>query len=129
MLPFYRQIGDLATALVLAHEWGHLIQTRVFPQYAYTTTIRNELEADCYAGAWAREMQRQRRVDIGAFNQTLDLFESTGGSGDAWLDPDSHGNKFQRIRSFTQGFEQGARGCIAPKFDSMLRRVGLGKES
>jgi hypothetical protein len=129
MLPFYRKIGDLATALVLAHEWGHLIQARVYPEFAYRTTIRNELQADCYAGAWALEMKRQGRVDIGSFNQTLYLFESTGGSGDAWLDPDSHGNKFQRIRSFTQGFERDARGCIAPRFDSMLHRIGLEKET
>jgi hypothetical protein len=129
MLPFFQQIGALAAALVLAHEWGHLVQARVFPEFAYRTTIRNELQADCYGGAWAKEMQRQGRVDIGAFNQTLDLFEQNGGTGAEWLDPNSHGNKFQRIRSFTQGFERGATGCVATQFDRMLRRVGLGSES
>lgn len=128
LLPFYRQIGDLASALVLAHEWGHLLQARVFPRFNYATVIRIELQADCYAGAWALGMQRQGRVDIGAFNQTLDLFESLGGNGEAWLDPESHGNKYQRIRSFTQGFENDARGCISARFDAMLERIGLGQE-
>src|SRR4029078_7988009 len=35
MFPLYRDVGDLATALVLAHEWGHLVQARVLPHYAY----------------------------------------------------------------------------------------------
>ncbi|HKP90062.1 MAG TPA: neutral zinc metallopeptidase [Thermoleophilaceae bacterium] len=129
MFPFFREIGGLAAALVLAHEWGHLAQARVFPEFAYTTTIRNELQADCYSGSWAREMKRKGYLDIGDFNQTLELFERAGGAGDAWLDPDSHGNQFQRIRSFTQGFEQGSKGCISPRFDSMLRRVGLDPEA
>jgi predicted metalloprotease len=128
LLPYFREIGDLATALVLAHEWGHLIQARVFPQFDYHTVIRRELQADCYAGAWALGMQRQGRVDLGSFNQTLDLFEKIGGSGDAWLDPASHGNKFQRIRAFTQGFENDAKGCIGGRFDAVLQRVGLAPE-
>jgi predicted metalloprotease len=129
LLPFYRQIGGLAAALVLAHEWGHLVQARVYPQFNYKTTIRIELQADCYAGAWALEMKRQGRVDVGAFNQTLDLFETIGGPGEAWLDPSSHGNKFQRIRAFTQGFENDAEGCVGAQFDAVLDHVGLGAES
>lgn len=129
LLPFFRQIGDLAGALVLAHEWGHLIQARVFPQFNYKTAIRTELQADCYAGAWALGMKRQGRVNVGSFNQTLDLFENVGGGDEAWLDQDSHGNKYQRIRSFTQGFEEDARGCIGAPFDATLERIGLGKES
>jgi uncharacterized protein len=125
MLPFFEQVGDLATALVLAHEWGHLVQARMYPSFLYDTTIRHELQADCLSGAWALEMRRQGRVNIGAFNQTLDLFDTVGGEGEAWLDPSSHGNKFQRIRAFTQGFEADAKGCIGRPFDRMLGRVGL----
>ena len=127
LLPFFAQIGDLASALVLAHEWGHLIQARVLPRFNYRTTIRNELQADCYSGAWALGMKRQGRVNVGSFNQTLDLFENVGGGDEAWLDADSHGNKYQRIRSFTQGFEEDVRGCIGAPFDATLRRIGLGK--
>lgn len=125
MLPFYQQIGKLASALVLAHEWGHLVQARIYPTYLYRTVERHELQADCFAGAWALEMKRQGRVDIGSFNETLDLFEKVGGEGAAWLDPDSHGNKYQRIRSFTQGFEEDAEGCVGKKYDALLSRIGL----
>lgn len=128
LFPFYREIGDLAVALVLAHEWGHLVQARVFPAHAYETTIRRELQADCYAGAWALEMRNQGRVDIGAFNQTLGLFDRVGGSGEAWLDPSSHGTKFQRIRAFTGGFEEGVEGCVGASFDRLLLRIGLAAE-
>jgi hypothetical protein len=128
LLPFYQQIGGLAAALVIAHEWGHLAQARLYPRFNYRTTIRIELQADCFSGAWAHEMERRHLVDISVFNQTLDLFESIGGPGEAWLDPDSHGNKFQRIRAFTQGFENDARGCVGRRFDGVLQHVGLGQE-
>jgi hypothetical protein len=133
--------GEFAQPYVLAHEYGHHIQDitgieadmrraqQRDPDQANALSVKLELQADCYAGAWALEMKRQGRVDVGAFNQTLDLFEKTGGSGDAWLDPDSHGNKFQRIRSFTQGFEEDATGCTGAAFDAMLGRVGLDRET
>jgi hypothetical protein len=130
MLPFYRQIGDLAVALALSHEWGHLAQARVFPQFTYETGIRVELQADCYAGAWAQDMYRKGRLDIGEFSEALETFQRLGKTASpyAWLDPDSHGNGFQRFRAFTQGFEEGTKGCLGNRFDSVLRRIGLARE-
>ena len=128
LLPYFRQIGSLAPALVLAHEWGHLAQFRIFPQYKYATTIRNELQADCYAGAWALDQKRQGRTNIGELNEAVALFFDIGGPDQAWLDESSHGNKFQRNRAFIQGFEEDVRGCVGQAFDKRLEGMGIGKE-
>ena len=47
-----QQFGDFAVALVAAHELGHAIQERTGTSAG--STIPLELQADCFAGAWAR---------------------------------------------------------------------------
>ena len=52
VIPYYVQQGDFAAAFVLAHEFGHAMQARL-PQRERLTVL-SELQADCFAGAWAR---------------------------------------------------------------------------
>ena len=47
-----QQFGDFAVALVAAHELGHAIQERTGTSAG--STIPLELQADCFAGAWAQ---------------------------------------------------------------------------
>ncbi len=68
--------GDFALAYVVAHEVGHHIQTvtgisnRVRSAQAQARSkaesnqiqVRMELQADCYAGMWARHAHEQRQV-------------------------------------------------------------------
>ena len=51
VIPYYVQQGDFAAAFVLAHEFGHAMQARL-PQRERLTVL-SELQADCFAGAWA----------------------------------------------------------------------------
>jgi len=72
-LTFYRQLadqlgapGEFAQPYVLAHEYGHHVQTLLGteaqmrrqqqrdPGDANELSVRLELQADCYAGAWAK---------------------------------------------------------------------------
>ena len=74
MPGLYTEFGDFAVALVLAHEWGHAIQSRA---QIGGLGIMLELQADCFAGAWAGH------VDGGGSSllalQPGDLDEAMGG--------------------------------------------------
>ncbi|HLM19355.1 MAG TPA: neutral zinc metallopeptidase [Acidimicrobiia bacterium] len=47
------QFGDLTIALTLAHEWGHAVQDQA---ELTGPTIALEQQADCFAGAWVRNV-------------------------------------------------------------------------
>ena len=51
-----RTAGDFAVAYIVAHEYGHQIQHELglFEKYGPVPTMRFELQADCFAGTWAR---------------------------------------------------------------------------
>jgi len=53
MVPYYEQFGDMANAVILAHEFGHGAQARLGLSDQFPLTIESELQADCFAGAWA----------------------------------------------------------------------------
>lgn len=107
--------GDFAVAVVIAHEWGHAVQHRAaFDQ----PTVVMELQADCYAGAWARHVTDSgtSRFEIGtreldeALAGVLSFRDSPGASAD---DPNAHGSGFDRVGAFQVGFEEGAGRCRA----------------
>jgi predicted metalloprotease len=51
LLPSLRKrFGDFVIPVVLAHEWGHAIQARA---NFSGETVTKEIQADCFAGAWA----------------------------------------------------------------------------
>ena len=55
---FGRTYGDFAVAYIVAHEYGHQIQDELglFDQQIPTAAL--ELQADCFAGAWANSAAR-----------------------------------------------------------------------
>ena len=130
-LSFYgdmeRQLGapgDFAWAYVIAHEVGHHVQQllgtsdrvneirRSDPDKANEASVRLELQADCYAGVWARGVFDQ--LEAGDLDEALtaaeavgdDRLQSRGGGG---VNPDSftHGSSEQRRRWFERGRERG----------------------
>lgn len=48
----FRDFGDYAVVVVIAHEWAHSIQAQVYDTTTVRWTIFQELEADCLAGAY-----------------------------------------------------------------------------
>ena len=116
--------GDFAWAYVIAHEVGHHVQQqlgtseevarirRSEPDKANAASVRLELQADCYAGVWARGVFDS--LDPGDLDEALtaaeavgdDRLQSRAGGG---VNPDSftHGSSAQRRRWFESGRERG----------------------
>jgi predicted metalloprotease len=109
-----KNFGDFLIAMVLAHEWGHVIQTksRVDP----SRTIVRETQADCYAGAFTRWALSGQAPHFPIQRAELDnslagylLFRDPVGAGAD--DEQAHGNGFDRISGFQEGFEEGVAHC------------------
>ena len=124
LLPVLReQFGDGALVLVLAHEMGHAVQHRGGLTPAVETadpaeypTILLESMADCYAGAFFRwgvdghaPHLRLDAADRDATLNTLVTFRdpigTTASAGDA------HGDAFDRVAAFVDGYQRGAGLC------------------
>lgn len=104
---------EAGVATLIAHEWGHIAQFQVVA--ANPSTILNEQQADCYAGAfvgWAEDRgvepfvtPRARDLAIVSTLETRDRVGSDPASASA------HGNGFDRVRAVQEGYEGGAAFC------------------
>ena len=109
-----QQFGDFAVALVAAHELGHAIQERTGTSAG--STIPLELQADCFAGAWA---QHATTTTKDTFNvKKGDLEEALSGylyfrdpTGTDPTTEGAHGSAFDRISAFNDGFSGGVQRC------------------
>ena len=107
------QFGEFAPALVLAHEWGHVIQGRIgFETYQ---TVYLEQQADCFAGAWAAHVASDAS-DLQLSASDLDralagLLQLSDPVGIDGSQQGAHGNGFDRVSAFQDGVENGAASC------------------
>ncbi|MBT1676248.1 KPN_02809 family neutral zinc metallopeptidase [Curtobacterium aurantiacum] len=127
--------GPLAQMYVVAHEWGHHVQ-QLQGSFASTDrsgtgassgSVRVELQADCYAGAWVGDAATTEDANGETFfepitrAQITDALSAASAVGDdsiqeratGRVDPDSftHGSSEQRQRWFLRGYQQGATSC------------------
>ena len=110
VIPYYVQAGDFAAAFVLAHEFGHAMQARLPRQERLT--VLSELQADCFAGAWARHVEQEGRLEAGDLDEaTLAVFSARDVPGTEFTDPRAHGTGFERTRAFTDGYAEGPTAC------------------
>ena len=116
--------GDLAAQYIVAHEYGHHVQNvtgisdRVrsaqsqFPEAANGLSVALELQADCFAGAWAASVAERDLFDrAGEIDEALNAAEAVGDdrimeSAGREIDPESftHGTAEQRRLWFERGF-------------------------
>ncbi len=120
--------GDFAEAYVIAHEVGHHVQTllgisgkvnelmaRVSPSERNKLSVRMELQADCFAGVWARQADESRQIlEAGDIEEALNAASQIGDDriqkrtqGQVVPDAFTHGSAAQRVRWFKLGFESG----------------------
>lgn len=105
------RFGDFVIPVVMAHEFGHAVQAR---SNFTARTVTRELQADCFAGAWARHAQDDGVFEVSsgdldtALAGVLDLRDNPGTSK---TDPDAHGSGFDRTSAFQDGFDNGLDRC------------------
>jgi len=121
-----KRFGDFLVAMVLAHEWGHVIQKRT--RLPSDKTIVVETQADCYAGAWTRYALKGGAPHFEIDRPVLDLglsgyllFRDPLGSDQD--DRQSHGSGFDRISGFQDGFDKGARYCASFSDDRIFTQM------
>jgi predicted metalloprotease len=115
-----QRFGDFAVALVLAHEWGHVIQARTGSTISATVYLENQ--ADCFAGAWAHHVESGDSTRLAADASDLDTalggyLEFRDPPGIDPSDQGAHGNGFDRVSAFQDGFEEGADECATYEND------------
>jgi predicted metalloprotease len=134
-LAFYRELrerfqapGDFAQAYVIAHEVGHHVQTitgvseqvgaareQAGRAESNALSVRQELQADCYAGLWAHHAQRARNVvEPGDIEEALGAASAIGDDrlqratqGRVVPESFTHGTSAQRMSWFRRGYEAG----------------------
>jgi predicted metalloprotease len=109
-----RKFGPLTVGIVMAHEFAHAIQARAD---VLGDAVTLELQADCFAGAWAADAAE--RIDVftldgGTLDQAIGGFlELRDTVGVGATDPQAHGSGFDRVSAFQDGFEGGNEVCAA----------------
>ena len=111
---------------MLAHEIGHHVQfllgteervrraQRVRPSRESDLSVRMELQADCYAGVWAQEADREHILDVGDIDEGLNAAAAVGDDrlqrlSTGYVNPDNftHGSSAERAAWFRRGYTTG----------------------
>lgn len=103
------ELGDSFIFFVVAHEWGHAIQSRLVPDIQ---AVRRELQADCLAGAALFGAARDGTVQF-EDGEARELINSLNSVADEypWTMTGDHGNADERIANFRTGFN-GPMACL-----------------
>ena len=118
--------GDFAPAYVIAHEYGHHVQTLTGigrevdeassenPDQRNALSVRVELQADCLAGVWAHSTFERGLLEEGDLEEGLNAAASVGddriqAAATGRISPETftHGTAEQRAGWFKRGFEDG----------------------
>ncbi len=122
----FRAPGDFAQAYVLAHEYGHHVQTitgvtqqvdqasQENPDQRNALSVRVELQADCLAGVWAHSTYERGLLEEGDLEEGLTAAASVGDdriqaetTGRISPETFTHGTAEQRAAWFKRGFDEG----------------------
>lgn len=110
------EVGDFAVVVIIAHEWGHAVQTQTTLRTDNEYTIDNELQADCFAGAYSQyanlESVRVLLEDGDIEEGATALFLVGDPFGTPWFDENAHGTGEQRMRAYTIGLDGGYEPCL-----------------
>lgn len=115
--------GDMTAIGIIAHETGHAVAMQL--GHVYRTSYENESVADCLAGAFARQAERDGELESGDVDEALFGMALAGDptpelTGNVRYDAmikrrltsESHGTREQRMQNFRDGYGAGAGACL-----------------
>lgn len=114
--PDYLGLSLARAEATMAHEWGHVVQAQATDLDLSLDPdglpIDAELQADCFAGAWAAEraegaLDRLRRDTVKAGDPEAVAVE----------DPHAHGTPAERGAAFDVGVDGGPLACVEELLD------------
>ena len=120
--------GDFAQGYVIAHEVGHHIQnllginqqvremqSRVNKKQANQLSVKQELQADCFAGIWGKYVKDKGLMEVGDFESAMNTASAIGddrlqqqSGGRVVPDSFTHGTSKERQAWFNKGFTTGS---------------------
>lgn len=120
--------GDFAQGYVIAHEVGHHIQnllginqkvreaqSRVSQKQANQLSVKQELQADCFAGIWGKYAKDKGLMEVGDFESAMNTASAIGddrlqqqNGGRVVPDSFTHGTSKERQSWFNKGFTTGS---------------------
>jgi predicted metalloprotease len=133
-LTFYKDLvtrfgapGDFAQAYIIAHEIAHHVQHLLgvskkvkalkrgkSKEEKNKLTVRQELQADCFAGIWANSTAKRDILEKGDIKEGLDAATAVGDDtlqkrarGKVTPETWTHGSSAMRVRWFKRGYESG----------------------
>jgi predicted metalloprotease len=131
-LGFFRELsgrlgarGQFAEAYVIAHELGHHVQKllgiseRAESMRSTTgatgSSVRLELQADCFAGIWAHSTEKRALLESGDIESAVGAAAAVGDDrlqrmtkGTVRPESWTHGSSEERVRWFRRGLETGS---------------------
>ena len=115
--------GDMAAVGIIAHEMGHAVSLQL--GYKSRSTYAMEATADCLAGAFTEEADREGSLEPGDIDEAFFGMAAAGDptpelTGDSRIDRRilrvasimGHGTREQRTENFRLGLEGGAGACL-----------------
>ena len=134
LLPQLRNsFGDMAVAMVLAHEYGHSIQRQAGLTDKSTPTLVSEQQADCFAGVYMRWVAEgnSKRFTLSTAEGLNNLLAAMISFRDPLLTEDNpemsvdaHGSAFERVSAFQSGFTDGVAACAGIDGQEIAARRG-----
>lgn len=115
--------GDMTAIGIIAHEMGHAVAMQL--GYMSRDSYENESVADCLAGAFARQAQKDGSLEDGDIDEAFFGMAAAGDptpqfTGNRRRDArlailvarGAHGTREQRVENFRAGLSEGGAACL-----------------